>query len=133
MTFYPPDISHVTNPEMLPKVVSEAIRGFAKGQPCALRMASLIPGQTCAPESTVVYCHMRALGGGMSTKTSDLEGAFGCAHCHAIADGVDRQALKWIEAKYPAALAWRALKGAAETRARLLHTGLIVVPGGEIV
>jgi len=57
------------------------LRELARGQPCQIR----IPGHCTHNTEETVLCH--APGGGMGTKTSDLQGAWGCYACHALVDG----------------------------------------------
>jgi hypothetical protein len=121
------------NPVLLPKVRSALIMAAAKGMPCTLRIASFMPSWRCADQSTVVMCHIPSAGKGMGTKSSDLFVAAGCAHCHAIIDGVDKRAREYITEKYPAAYAERMLRGMQETQSMLVALGLIKVQGGEIV
>lgn len=115
----------------LPKVRSKAIMKAARGQPCTLRIGTFI-GSPCASEETTVACHLPVGGKGVGTKTSDLEVAFGCSRCHDLLDHRDHR-IDMFEERYAAAYALQLLRAGAETRARLLHMGLIVVPGGEIV
>ena len=131
MTYYPPDLSDTTNPELLPKVHSDGIRKAAAGNPCSLRIGSFI-GIPCASQETTCFDHGRAIGRAMGSKTTDLGGFFGCDICHAIIDGRNMPALTLIQKRYPAAFVWQLIRANAETNARLLHMGLIVVPDGVI-
>lgn len=119
------------NPHLLPKIRSEAIMQAMQRYPCALRVASFFPGHTCAPQATVVGCHVGNIGKGMATKTTDLAVAAGCLHCHDIVDGRDIARRNWIEDRYPAAYAHRLLVGLIETHARLAADGIIMVEGAE--
>ena len=121
------------NPVLLPKVRSKLIMSAAKDMPCTLRVSSFVPSWFCADRATTVACHMQSAGKGMSTKSSDLFVAFGCAHCHAIVDGVDRTACDYIEAHYPAAYAFRLMGAMQETQSLLVGLGLITGPGWEII
>jgi hypothetical protein len=117
------------NPHLLPKVRSEPLMQSMRNYPCALRVSSFYPGHYCAPQSTVVGCHIGGLGKGVATKTTDLAVAAGCLHCHQIIDGVDRAKLDWIMAKYPVAFMERVLLGLIETHSRLVVDGIIRVKG----
>lgn len=124
----------MTPVSLLPKVRSTKIMQSANGKPCALRISSLFPGHKCSPgDCTTVLAHIAVGGKGIGTKTSDIEGAYACFNCHSIIDGVDRKRRDYIEDAYPSALAWRIIQGAAETRARLVEAGIIVVPDAKIV
>ncbi len=124
----------VNNPMMLPKVRSPALLAAVKDMPCTLRVASFIPGQQCAHQTTVVPCHIdRSLGKGMGAKVSDLFVAAGCFHCHNIIDGRDQKSVAYIMDHYPTAFMERLLKGLCETQSRWVSMGLIEVKGGEVV
>ena len=122
----------ITNPMLLPKVRSDAIMQAANGQPCSLRIASFV-GLSCAPDSTVVGCHLPVIGRGVSTKATDLAVAFGCQTCHDILDGRNQNAQAVIIDKYAAALATRLLNALVETQARLVGMGIISVEGAEVI
>ena len=101
---------------------STPIRQSARDEECTLRL----PGCNLRTDTTVL-CHSNRLedGKGMGLKASDLNAAYGCAHCHDILDG---------RAPRPANMTYEALQDAfthavAITRARLRAKGLI--PGGE--
>lgn len=119
-------------PHMLPKVRSDEIRGAVRGWPCTLRIASFIPGHQCAGDDTTVLCHLTGLGKGMSTKVTDIAAAAGCAHCHALVDRVDSR-VRYIEERYPAALADRYMQGMIETLTLLVTEGVIVIPRATIL
>jgi hypothetical protein len=101
------------------------------GFPCAARVSSLFPGYTCSSQPTVVGCHVGNFGKGISTKTTDMAVIAGCAHCHAIIDGVDRHRRDFIEVNYSTAYVNRLLMGLIETHARLVAAGIITVKGYE--
>jgi len=125
---------HIHNPALLPKVRSPALLAAVKDMPCTLRVASFIPGQQCAHQTTVVPCHIdRSLGKGMGAKVSDLFVAAGCFHCHNIIDGRDQKGAAYIMDHYPTAFMERLLKGLCETQSRFVAMGLIEVSGGEVV
>jgi hypothetical protein len=119
----------IHNPGMLPKVRSEKIMDYAKGQPCSLRLASFL-GLRCADDDTCVHCHLPVFGKGMSTKVSDLFGAIGCRVCHEILDG--KLGVE-LSQRYPAAYMQRLWLAMAETQARLAMDGIINIPDGEII
>lgn len=118
-------------PHMLPKVRSERIREAAAGMPCTLRIASLVPSLTCADRSTTVLCHLNSAGKGMSTKSSDTFGVFGCKACHDILDGVDL-ARSYIEQFEVIEFHKRQIAALHETQALLIMAGILSVQGGEI-
>lgn len=55
----------------------------AKGRDCQIR---LFPYCNENPE-TVVFCHAPSSSKGMSRKSEDWWGAYGCYDCHAVVDG----------------------------------------------
>lgn len=55
----------------------------AKGKECYIR---IYPHCNCNPETTV-FCHAPSVDKGMSIKSPDWWGSFGCSTCHAIVDG----------------------------------------------
>ena len=116
---------------LLPKVRSSALMASIHGMPCALRVASF-GGLPCAPQNTVVGCHIGGLNKGMSTKVSDLCVAAGCATCHDLVDGRDPRGMT-LAHRYPGAWARQLMQGVFETQARLVEAGVIVVPGADIV
>ena len=96
------------------KVVSKQLRNSARGQSCSLRITR------CAPDETVVLCHLPIKGfGGMGMKTPDHLAVFGCDHCHAVLDG--RAQGDYTEADL--------LRALAETQMIWLEMGLITVKG----
>lgn len=60
---------------------SKKLCDSARGQQCMVR----IPGVCNHNPETTVLAHLN--GGGMSTKKSDLFGAFCCSSCHDLLDG----------------------------------------------
>jgi len=122
----------IQNPQLLPKVRSQAIMQAANGQPCSLRIASFV-GLQCSGSHTVVGCHLPVVGRGVSTKATDLAVAFGCQTCHDILDGRNQNAQAVIIDKYATALATRLLNALVETQARLVGMGIITVEGGEVI
>lgn len=61
-----------------PKCVSPAIRNFARGQTCTLRMPWCVGGT-----ETTVHCHVRQEGfNGIGMKPLDFFGYHGCRECH---------------------------------------------------
>lgn len=117
----------------LPKVRSDLIMASASGQPCALRIASFVPGRTCSGNNTTVGCHVPNFTKGMSTKGTDMAVSYGCQACHDIIDGRDQKAMKYLMEKYPAAVLERMLNGLVETHARMIEDGIIVVPKAVLV
>ncbi len=120
------------NPENLPKVRSEALLAAVEGMPCTLRIASLIPGLTCAPAETVVPCHLPVFGKGWGTKVSDLYVAAGCRICHDLLDGRDPR-WAWLADTYAAAVMQRQLCGLCETLALLIAADIIQIKGATII
>jgi hypothetical protein len=120
------------NPQMLPKIRSEAIMQSAQGQPCSLRVAGFV-GMQCSGNATVVGCHLPVVGRGVGTKATDLAVAYGCSVCHEIIDGRDQNARAIILERYPAAFFERLLNALVETQARMVGAGIIKVKGAEIV
>ena len=121
------------NPNRLSKVRSSGIMRAAEGSPCTLRIASFIPGRKCSSVETTVACHLPVWGKGVSTKVTDMATAFGCAACHAIIDGVDQDARRYLEDKYGSAMLNRMLHGLTETHALLIQRGVIIIPDGELI
>lgn len=119
-------------PHLLPKVRSSGIMGAMRHYPCTLRIASFIPGHSCAPQSTVVGAHLPVVGKGVSTKVTDLAVVAACAHCHDLLDGRDER-VNWIASQYPAALHLRYLNALVETQAMLLSDLVIEVPDGDMI
>jgi len=120
------------SPALVGKLRSDAITRAAKGAPCTLRIASFLTGHDCM-EGTTVYCHLGSIGQGMSTKESNLNGAFGCAMCHDLVDGRRKPDLDYLLEKYPRAVLSRIMNGHFETLNLLACNGIIRVPGSEII
>ncbi len=117
-------------PALLPKIRSEALLQAVRGMPCTLRVASFIPGHRCAPDSTVVPCHVGRVGKGMATKVSDLFVAAGCMHCHDLVDMRDSR-WKYLADHHGAQVHQRVLAGLMETQTMLVMRGAIVIPGAD--
>lgn len=120
------------NPHLLPKVRSAALLDACRSMDCTLRIASFIPGHSCAPQATVVPCHVGRLGRGTATKVSDLSVAAGCRACHDLIDGRDKRLWEIMD-RYPAAFVERVMLGVFETQAQWVGLGLLSAPGMEIV
>lgn len=118
---------------LLPKVRSDLIMASASGQPCALRISSFVPGRSCSGENSTVGAHLPVFGKGTSTKVTDMAVVYSCFSCHAILDGQDSSAHKYVMEKYPAAVADRMLQALVETHARMIEDGIIVVPKAVLV
>lgn len=109
---------------MAPKqqpVRSKALRDSARGERCTLR----IPGVCCGDSDTVVLCHLPFGGRGVARKAPDNHAAYGCRSCHDALDGrgghdVDRAELYEC-----------ALRGIAETQARMREKGLVSWKGNS--
>lgn len=114
-----------TRVTLLPKVRSELITDSANGEECAFRFPMI-----CSFDpATTVWCHLPGIGKGISTKVSDLHGAYGCSLCHDLVDGRMKQPNHLGDA----AILEIMLRALAESQARLLESGLIVVPDGRIL
>lgn len=122
----------IQNPHMLPKVRSDAIRAAVRYMPCEARVSSLYPGHRCAAQETVVAAHVGNLGKGMSTKVSDLAVCAACLHCHDLIDRRDAR-WKWIADNCGAAFIERVMLGAFATQARLVASGVVQIPGAELI
>lgn len=118
------------NPHLLPKIRSRAYLDGIRGMPCTLRIASFVPGHACAPEDTVVPCHLPVMGKGMATKTSDLFVVAGCRHCHDLLDGRDSR-VHWINETHPAAFHARMVHALAETMTLQVMRGNLTVKGAD--
>lgn len=127
------EFARIFNPHMLPKVRSDAIMAAAEGSPCTLRIATFIPGRRCSGNETTVACHLPIWGKGTSTKVTDMAVAFGCSSCHAIIDGVDREALRFLEEKHGEAMLQRMLNALTETHALLISADVIQIPDAVIL
>lgn len=115
----------IINPALLPKVRSSLIMSAADGQPCSLRL----PGICNHNNATTVTAHLPGIGKSVASKVSDLHTAFACGACH---DAIDRWT--WEKKGLTAAMVLDAmLRGHAETQARLVGMGIIIVPGAEII
>ena len=110
---------------LLPKVRSKKLMAAAKGQMCSLRL----PGICNHNPQTTVLAHLPGIGKGISTKVSDLHGAFACSACH---DAIDR--FGYEKFGLTAAMVLDAmLRGHCETQARWVSLGLISGTDWEIV
>ena len=118
---------------LLPKVRSDHIMASAMGQPCALRIASFIPGRRCGAENTTVCAHLPVFGKGTSTKVTDIATAYSCDACHDIIDGRDPKAWAYIVDHFPAAVVERMLQGLVETQARLVEQEIIIIPKAVLI
>lgn len=127
------EFARIYNPHMLPKIRSDAIMAAAEGSPCTLRIASFIPGRRCSGNDTTVGTHLPIWGKGTSTKVTDMAVAFGCEACHAIIDGVDREALRYLEEMHGKAVLQRMLHGLTETHALLISADVIQIPDAVIL
>jgi hypothetical protein len=120
------------NPHLLPKVRSRALLDACADMNCTIRIASFLPGYGCAPQSTVVACHIGNLGKGTGTKVSDMNVAAGCLHCHDLVDRRDSR-MDALLAAYPVAVMERMMLGIAETQAQWVGMGLLTVKGMAVV
>lgn len=121
----------ILNPHSLPKARSGAIMRAMADMPCTLRLAGFL-GRPCAPQETVVGCHLPLFGKGMGTKVSDLYVAAGCHACH---DLVDRRVgdAQDVRMLYPTAFWEQIARAHAETLTRLWMAGVIVIPDADEV
>lgn len=98
------------------------IRNAARGQRCTIRL----PGGICSyDDTTTVFCHFSYATSGMGMKPSDLSGAFGCAKCHAVVDGL----VKWPDALLRVDAEWCKARGMVETWHRLIEMGIVSIRG----
>lgn len=121
----------IHNPMLLPKVRSPLLMSSIAGMPCSLRIASFVD-LPCAPEATVVGCHIEGIGKSLGSKVSDLHVAAGCHTCHDILDLRDPRGI-FIRENYPAAYYQRLLLALAETQARQVGLGNITGPDWRVV
>lgn len=77
------------------KVRSKTLTRSAHGERCTLRVSP-----DCDDHATIVFCHAPSNGKGVSTKSDDFWGAYGCVHCHALADKGDIEPEDWLRAIY---------------------------------
>lgn len=118
------------NPHLLPKVRSPALMDACRDLPCTLKLATFIP-EPCAPQNTVVGCHLPVFGKGTGTKVSDLYVAAGCSLCHDLLDGRDPRGGKWRSA-HPAEWHGQILRALCQTQALMVERGIITVQGEVI-
>ena len=123
----------VHQPHLLPKVRSDQIMASASGRPCTLRIASFLAGRRCRGPETTVLAHLPVWGKGMSTKVTDLAGAYSCSTCHDLIDGRDASGHAYLMENFEAAVVGRMLHGLTETHALMLADGVIQIPGAELV
>jgi hypothetical protein len=123
----------IHNPALLPKVRSEALTRACQHMPCALRIASFVPGHTCSGDDTVVGAHLPVFGKGTGTKVSDLFIVAACWQCHEILDGRDKRAHDYIAYHYPTAMLQRMLNGLAETQSRFVMLSLLTAANMEVI
>jgi hypothetical protein len=118
---------------VLPKVRSRKLLDACRHMPCTLRLASF-GGMQCAPQDTVVPCHIDGVGGkGTGTKVSDLYVAAGCFVCHNLLDPArDPRGMKLAQ-MYPAAWAHQIHRAHCETMAYWIQDGLIQIEGMEVI
>jgi hypothetical protein len=121
----------ITNPNMLPKVRSKALRQECEHMPCDLRLSTFI-GLPCSGNDTVVGAHLPIFGKGMSTKVTDLGLVAGCMLCHALLDASDPRGLM-IRQEYPHAYWEQVIKAAFATLSRQVLAKNVVVPGAKII
>lgn len=72
------------------------LRKLARERQCEIR----VPGACLRTTDTVVLCHYRLAGfSGMSMKSDDWLGAYGCFACHQIVDGQRKSEFSFVERK----------------------------------
>ncbi len=109
----------------LPKVRSDMIMSSALGQPCSLRL----PGICNHNPETTVMGHLPGIGKSLSSKVSDLHGAFVCSACH---DAIDRHTYE--KRGLTATIVLDAmLRGHCETQARWVDMGLLSGPDWKVI
>jgi len=113
------------NPALLPKVRSDRLMESASGQACSLRL----PGICNHRNDTVVSAHLPGIGKSIGSKVSDLHTAYACSACHTAID-----TFGWEKRGLTAAMVLDAmLRGHAETQARMVGMGLILVPDMRVL
>ena len=90
----------------------------AQGEECTLR---LFPHCNDNPETTV-YCHIYCEDKGMSKKSPDFWGVYGCSTCHGIIDGHIKADDVSAEDIYQSIL-----RGLYLTHKKLIEKGLMIV------
>lgn len=115
----------IRNPALLPKVRSEKLMKAARGQPCSLRL----PGICNHDDSTTVHGHLPGIGKSARSKVSDIHAAHVCFACHAAIDNHAFEKRGLTSAIVLDAM----LRGLAETQARWVLDGLLIVPGSEVI
>lgn len=98
---------------------SKAITDSAKGERCTLR----IPGYCTCDRTTTVFCHFDDISHGMTLKSHDIIGAYGCVSCHDI---IDRRNMK-IDPETKANLEKYKRFALQLTIIRMIEKGLITV------
>lgn len=119
------------NPHMLPKIRSAALLKACRDMPCTLNLAGFID-MPCAPENTVVGCHLPTIGKGTATKVSDLYVAAGCRLCHDLLDQRDPRGFL-AASSYSADFAEQIMRAHHMTLALWVQMGVLVVPDGKII
>lgn len=101
---------------------SKKITNSARGEECRLRIYPYCNGN---PE-TVVFCHAPSSEKGMSRKSPDFWGAYGCSCCHSIIDGQMPSELTSEEILE----VW--MRAIFETQMALIEKGLITIEGKKL-
>ena len=93
----------------------------------------MVPGGRCSSDDTTVLAHLPVWGKGMSTKVTDMAGAYACSNCHDLIDGRNATGKSFILEYYPAAAAERMLHGLTETHAMMVEDGIILIPDADLI
>lgn len=102
------------------RIESKDIRQAAQGERCTLQIVGVCNGRT----DTTVLAHLPDESHGISRKSDDLSGAFGCDACHSVIDG--RAA--WPAGEKPHR-EWYFRRAQTRTWRRLLELGVISIKG----
>lgn len=98
-----------------PSGVSKALRDFARGQECTLRL----PCCNHDPETTI-HAHLRYFGwAGIAQKPVDFLGIHACSSCHAAQEDKSLEAVGFEDL----------LRAMGETQLRLHRAGLLKMKG----
>ena len=99
------------------------LRKYARSKPCMIRLPGCIDGPD---HETTVLCHWRDSSTGMGQKSSDLLGAWGCAHCHDVVDGRKKLPEDSIfDAMFPSNIKICFMNGIVRTLIELVKAGII--------
>ena len=99
------------------KIVSKKIRSSANGEDCTLNIL-----RVCNYDpSTVVFCHFPSESKGMSKKSDDISGGYGCFACHQVIDGVVKSE------EFKEFGEWYLRRSMTRTHLKLIDKGIMVI------